>query len=70
MRLRLLLGGSSRGPSRSGRRTSGSATRRGRGGTTALTRHDDYVKLMFDGIWRICRYKYEIEWRKKKLEDQ
>jgi hypothetical protein len=43
VRLRLLLR-SSRGPSRSDRGTVGSAARRGRGGTTALTRHvDGYV---------------------------
>ena len=40
MRLRLLLGGSGRA-SRSGGRPRGSATRRGRGGTAALTRHFD-----------------------------
>lgn len=47
MRLRLLLRGSSRGPSRSGGRTSGSAARRGRSGTALLTSH-------FDGCVWVC----------------
>lgn len=47
MRLRLLLRGSSRGPSRSGGRTAGSAARRGGSGTALLTRH-------FDGCMWVC----------------
>jgi hypothetical protein len=61
VRLRLLLRGSSRGPSRSGGRAAGGAARRGGSGTALLTRHlGGYVWVCLDECkreMRICKLR-------------